>query len=98
MDQLPASSPGEPSRPADGDRRQAERRLEDRHKIERVSVRGLLAALLAGIALLFAAFAWWQQSQVRSRLDALRVEQQKLKESSARLHEEFRELNERAHG
>ncbi len=96
MDQLPASSLGEPAGPADGDRRQAERRHEDRRKIERVSVHGLLAVLLASIALMFAAFSWWQQSQVRSRLDAIRAEQHALSESAARQRAELVELNESA--
>jgi uncharacterized protein HemX len=94
MDQLPVSAPDEPSRPADGDRRQAERRIESRSKIERVSVRGLLAVLLAFIALLFSAFALWQQAVLRSGLSEIRAEQRAQTELSARLHDELAKLNE----
>jgi len=94
MDQLPASSPGEPSGPAAGDRRHAERRIEDRSKIERISIRGLLAVLLAVIALLFAAFALWQQAVLRSGLAQVRAEQSTQTELSARLRDELVKLNE----
>lgn len=94
MDQLPVSLPDEPSRLADGDRRQVERRIESRSKIERVSVRGLLAVLLAVIALLFSAFALWQQAVLRSGLTELRAEQQAQTELSARLSEELARLTE----
>ena len=50
MDQQPVSSPDGPMPSANGDRRHAERRHENRNKLERVSVRGLLAVLLACIA------------------------------------------------
>ena len=95
MDQLPATVSGEPSGPVDADRRQAERRTEDRRKAERASVRALLAILLAVIAVLFAALGWWQQSEVRSGIDAVRVEQQKLTDSSARLSAQLDGLAER---
>jgi len=94
MDQLPVSSPGEPSGPADSNRRQAERRIEDRSKIERISVRGLLAVLLAVIALLLAAFAMWQQAVLRSGLTEVRAAQRAHVELSARLNEELVKLNE----
>ncbi len=91
MDQLPAVS-GEPSRPADTERRQAERRSEDRRKAERASVRALLAILFAAIAVLFAALGWWQQSEVRRGIDAVRTEQQRLTDDSARLRAQVDEL------
>lgn len=91
MDQLPAVS-GEPSRAVDTERRQVERRTEDRRKAERASVRALLAILIAVIAILFAALGWWQQSEVRRGIDAVRTEQQKLTDESARLRAQMEEL------
>lgn len=96
MDQLPVSSPDEPSGPAAGDRRQVERRIESRSKIERVSVRGLLAVLLAVFALLFSAFALWQQAVLRSGLSEVRDEQRAQTELSAQLRDELAKLNERS--
>ena len=96
MDQLPAPVSGEPSGPVDTERRHAERRTEDRRKAERASVRALLAVLFAVIAVLFAALAWWQQSEVRRGIDEVRAAQEKLTESSARLSTQLDELAIRA--
>ncbi|HJS21525.1 MAG TPA: uroporphyrinogen-III C-methyltransferase [Steroidobacteraceae bacterium] len=96
MDQLPAPAAGEPARPVDTERRQAERRTEDRRKTERASVRALLAVLFAAVAVLFAALGWWQQSEVRRGLDAVRAEQQKLTDSSAQLRVQIGELTARS--
>jgi uroporphyrin-3 C-methyltransferase len=94
MDQVPASASREPSAPVDIERRQAERRTGDRRKAERNSVRALLAILLAVIALLFAALSWFQQSEVRRGIDAVRAEQQKSAESSAQLRARMDEMME----
>lgn len=96
MDQPSPPAPGELSGAADRDRRQAERRIHDRRQMERLSVRGLLTLLLVGLALLFAAFTWWQQAELRSRLDATRLEQRRLAEASAGVRDAFAELDARA--
>jgi uroporphyrin-3 C-methyltransferase len=96
MDQLPAPVAGAPSAPVDTERRQAERRTGDRRKAESASVRALLAVLLAVVAVLFAALAWWQQSEVRRGIDAVRVEQQKLADSSAQLRAQIDALTKRS--
>ena len=95
MDQLSSPVSGEPSGSAGSERRQAERRTGDRRKAERASVRALLAVLFAVIAVLFAALGWWQQSEVRGGIDAIRAEQKQLADSSARLRAQIEGLTER---
>jgi uroporphyrin-3 C-methyltransferase len=96
MDPLSAPASGETSGAADSERRQAERRTEDRRKAERTSVRALLAVLFSVVAVMFAALGWWQQSEVRRGIDAVRVQQQKFVDDSAQLRAQVDELSERS--
>jgi uroporphyrin-3 C-methyltransferase len=95
MDQLPSPASGESSGFAGRERRQAERRTADRRKAESAAVRALLAVLFAVVALLFAALAWWQQSEVRGGIDAIRAEQKELADSSAQVRAQVEALTER---
>ena len=92
MDQQPVSPPDGLAPSAEGDRRHAERRHENRRKLERVSVRGLLAVLLACIAIGFAAFAIWQAARAGRTLSDIRDQQAQLVADNARLREELAAL------
>ena len=92
MDQQPVSSPDGSMPSANGDRRHAERRHENRNKLERVSVRGLLAVLLACIAIGFAAFAIWQAARAGRTLTDIHDQQSQLVADNAKLHEELTAL------
>jgi uroporphyrin-III C-methyltransferase len=92
MDQQPVLPPDGPVPSAEGDRRHAERRQENRRKLERVSVRGLLAVLLACIAIGFAAFAIWQAARAGRTLSDIRDQQAQLVADNAKLREELAAL------
>jgi len=69
------------------DRRQANRRIEDRRKIERVSVRSLLAVLLAGIGIALAAVTLWLQHRLDKQIEAVQPQQLEIQKNIARLRE-----------
>lgn len=69
------------------DWRQAERRIEDRHKIERISVRSLLAILLGGIGIALGVSAIWLQYRLDKRIEALHPQQAETQKNIALLRE-----------
>ena len=89
MDQQPVSPPDASASPAAGNRRLAERRHEDRRKLERVSVRGLLAVLLACIAIGIAALAIWQAARATRTLGQIRDQERQLLADNAQLRSEL---------
>ena len=95
MDQQPVLPPDGSVPSADGDRRRAERRQENRGKLERVSVRGLFAVLLACIAIGFAALAIWQAARAGRTLGEIRDRESQLIADNARLREGLTTLSGR---
>ncbi len=95
MNQQSVSPSDASASPADGDRRYVERRHEDRRKLERVSVRGLLAVLLACIAIGSAAFAIWQAARASRTLGQIREQEARLLADNARLRGELAGLSAR---
>src|SRR5688572_27655831 len=74
---------------AANDNRLGVRRTEDRQKIERISVRGLLAMLLAGFAAALAVTALWLQHGWNKRLESVHAQQTELTANLARLREDI---------
>src|SRR5262245_3784673 len=95
MDQQPELPPDGSAPSAAGDRRRAQRRQENRGKLERVSVRGLLAVLLACIAIGFAALAIWQAARAGRTLGEIRDRESQLIADNARLREQLTVLSGR---
>lgn len=93
MTQHPLTVPADPAAAtAEGERRSLERRNEDRRKLERIGVRGLVAILIALAAAVLAIVAVWRQAGINTRLEELQREQQALAEGSALLRAELTKL------
>lgn len=85
-----------PTLPPDADdRRQIERRNEDRRKLERTSVRSLLALLLSGGALAVAIVALWLQFDAHRRATSVQMHQEELSQEFVKLREALAETNDR---
>lgn len=91
----PLSVPADPAAgTAEGERRSIERRNEDRRKLERIGIRGLIAILIALAAVVLAIVAVWRQAGVNTRLEELQREQQTLAAGTLRLRDELTRLAE----
>ncbi|HZF25406.1 MAG TPA: uroporphyrinogen-III C-methyltransferase [Steroidobacteraceae bacterium] len=92
MDQQPDSPSDVPAPSADSG---GERRHQDRRKLERVSVRGLLAVLLASFAIAIAGLALWQAARGGRALGQIRDQQAQLITDNARLRSELESQSRR---
>lgn len=77
------------------ERRQAERRLGDRGKLERVSARGLIALLLAVAAIALVLFFTWRLYAAREQVIAVRAEQERLATLTSQLQGQLAAADER---
>lgn len=95
MNQNPLTVPAETAAGAvEGERRAQERRNEDRRKLERIGIRGLVAILIALAAIALAIVAVWRQAGINTRLEDLHREQQALAGSALQLRTELTKLAE----
>jgi len=78
---------------AEVERRSAERRNEDRRKLERISVRGLVGILIAALAAVLAIVAVWRQAGINTRVEALQQQQQSSSQSVAAFQVELQRLD-----
>lgn len=93
MNQNPLPLPAEPAAAAaEGERRSLERRNEDRRKLERLGIRGLVAILIALVATVLAIVAVWRQAGINTRLEDLQREQQALAGGTLLLRNELTKL------
>ncbi|HKE45522.1 MAG TPA: uroporphyrinogen-III C-methyltransferase [Steroidobacteraceae bacterium] len=95
MDQQPGSPSDAPVPSTDSGGRFVERRHEDRRKLERVSVRGLMAVLLASVAIAMAALAIWQATRASRTLNQIHVQQSQLIADNAQLRSELESQSRR---
>lgn len=84
------------SLPTPAEQRSDTRRAEDRSKIERVSVRGLLALLLGGAGIALAIAAMWLHYGLGRRIDALHSQQTELSAQIAQLQTELQSTDRQA--
>lgn len=80
----------------EGERRSAERRSEDRRKLERIGIFGLIAILVAGAAVILAIVAVWRQAGVNTRIEALQAEQAAIASGTQELRQKLTLLAEQA--
>jgi len=80
---------------SEGNRRRGERRVEERGKLERVAARGLIALLVAVVALGVTIFALWEHYSVIGRLEALQAEQAQFAATNDELHRQLAALEDR---
>lgn len=93
MNQNPLTVPADPAAAtAEGERRSLERRNEDRRKLERIGIRGLVAILIALAAVVLAIVAVWRQAGINTRLEDLQREQQTLAGGTLLLRDELTKL------
>jgi len=90
-----SASPPEADAASPAERRQVERRVEVRGKLERVSARGLIALLLAVAAIALVLFFTWRQYAAREQLAALQAEQQRLTTLTGQLQRQLAAADER---
>lgn len=80
----------------DPERRSLERRTEDRRKLERIGIFGLVAILIAATAAILAIVAVWRQVGVNTRIEDLRAELGSAASESQRLRLDLTRLNQQA--
>jgi uroporphyrin-3 C-methyltransferase len=97
MDHDPASVPAVPADSAarEGERRQADRRVEGRRNVERISVRALIAVLVAVAAAVVAVIALWRNHVLNVQLDSIRGEEARLAAASEKLQRELAAIETR---
>jgi uroporphyrin-III C-methyltransferase len=95
MDQQPDSRSDAPVPSADSEGHLVERRHQDRRKLERVSIRGLLAVLLACLAIAMAALSIWQATRAGRTLGQIRDQQAQLIADNAQLRSELESQSRR---
>lgn len=85
-----------PAEAIEPDRRSLERRSEDRRKLERIGLFGLVAILIAAGAVILAIVAIWRQAGVNTRIEELRAEQGDVESQAQVLRQELVKLAEQA--